>query len=70
MAGALDGIRIVDPSTVVLGPWTSQMLGDMGADVIKVETPAGDLTRNIGQGRNPKMASLSWPLTVINAAWY
>jgi crotonobetainyl-CoA:carnitine CoA-transferase CaiB-like acyl-CoA transferase len=58
MAGALEGIRIVDLSTVVLGPWASQMLGDMGADVIKIETPAGDLTREIGQGRNPKMASL------------
>ena len=58
MAGALDGIRIVDLSTVVLGPWASQMLGDMGADVIKVETPAGDLTRNIGPGRNPDMGSL------------
>ena len=58
MAGALEGIRIVDLSTVVLGPWASQMLGDMGADVIKIETPAGDLTRHIGPGRNPEMASL------------
>jgi crotonobetainyl-CoA:carnitine CoA-transferase CaiB-like acyl-CoA transferase len=58
MAGALEGIRIIDLSTVVLGPWASQMLGDMGADVIKIETPAGDLTRHIGPGRNREMASL------------
>ncbi len=57
MAGALDGIRVVDLTTVVLGPWATQMLGDMGADVIKVETPKGDVTRLIGEARNPAMAS-------------
>ena len=39
MAGALDGVRILDLSTVILGPWAGQTLGDMGADVVKVETP-------------------------------
>lgn len=55
--GALDGIRVVDLSTVILAPWASQILGDMGADVIKVETPQGDTTRQIGPRRNDGMAS-------------
>lgn len=58
MAGTLEGIRVVDMSTVILGPWASQMLGDMGADVIKVETPEGDTTRQLGPRRNAGMASL------------
>jgi crotonobetainyl-CoA:carnitine CoA-transferase CaiB-like acyl-CoA transferase len=58
MTGALDGVRVVDLSTVVLGPWAAQMLGDMGADVIKVETPGGDLTRQLGPRRHEGMAAL------------
>lgn len=57
MTGALDGIRVIDLTTVILGPWAAQMLGDMGADVIKVETPAGDTTRQVGEARTPGMAA-------------
>lgn len=57
MAGALDGVRIVDLTTVILGPWATQMLGDMGADVIKVETHHGDTTRYTGDCRNKGMAA-------------
>ena len=55
MKGALDGVRILDLTTVGFGPYATQLLGDYGADVVKVEPPAGDITRGIGPFRNPGM---------------
>ena len=55
--GPLAGIKVIDIATVVLGPYASQVLGDMGADVIKVETTAGDTTRYIGPSRTKGMGS-------------
>lgn len=52
MAGPLDGIRILEFTSVVLGPWACQMLGDLGADIVKVEPPAGDTNRNLGPNKN------------------
>ncbi|WP_028603495.1 CaiB/BaiF CoA transferase family protein [Ottowia thiooxydans] len=57
MSGALTGIVIVDASNFVFGPVSTQLLGDMGADVIKVEPPEGDPTRGIGASRTKGMGS-------------
>ena len=58
MPGPLDGIKIIEMTSVVLGPWACQMLGDMGADVIKIEQPRGDSNRTLGAAQNPGMAAL------------
>ncbi len=57
-AGPLAGMRIVDMSSVLMGPFATQMLADYGADIVKVESPEGDLMRLGGAMRHPRMGSL------------
>jgi crotonobetainyl-CoA:carnitine CoA-transferase CaiB-like acyl-CoA transferase len=57
MAGPLDGVRVIDLSTVMYGPYCTMILGEMGAEVIKVEPTTGDITRQVGESRSPGMAA-------------
>lgn len=47
MSGPLKGIRVVDASAGAVGPWAGTLLGQLGADVIKLESPQGDFIRNV-----------------------
>lgn len=57
--GALSGLRVVDLTSVILGPYATMLLADQGAEIIKVEAPEGDVMRQTGRSRNqPGMSPL------------
>ena len=58
MIPLLKGLRIIDVTAVILGPYATQILGDLGADVIKIEPPGGDSMRVVPPVAEPGMTSL------------
>ncbi len=56
-SGPLAGVRVLEIASMIFGPVAGQYLGDLGADVVKLEPPEGDLTRSIGPRRSPLMGS-------------
>jgi crotonobetainyl-CoA:carnitine CoA-transferase CaiB-like acyl-CoA transferase len=58
LSGPLHGVRIIDITTAMMGPSATQILGDLGAEIIKVEPPGGDSVRGTGPARHPGMSAL------------
>ena len=57
--GPLAGVRVVELATVIMGPYAGQMLGDLGAEVIKVEAAGGDHSRIMGGGPHEQLSGVA-----------
>ncbi len=60
--GPLAGVRVLDLTSVVMGPFATQLLGDLGADVITVEPARGDNSRSMGEGPHPQLSGVAMNL--------
>src|ERR1700730_6220786 len=58
-AGPLAGLRVIELATVIMAPYACQILGDLGADVIKVEAEGGDHSRVMGGGPHPELSGVA-----------
>jgi formyl-CoA transferase len=63
---ALEGVRVIDLSQVMAGPLCTMLLGDLGADVIKIERPGGDISRSMGDERLQLQGSDNAPFLALN----
>ncbi|PON17884.1 CoA transferase [Candidatus Entotheonella serta] len=63
MPGPLDGVRVIDITSVIAGPFATMILGDLGATVIKIESPRGDDSRHLGP---PFMKGTGIPFLGLN----
>ena len=54
-SGPMVGVRVIDLTAMVMGPYCTQIMADMGADVVKIEPPEGDITRYVAVGPTPGM---------------
>ena len=57
--GPLEGIRVVDLTSIVMGPLATQIFGDLGADVVTVEDPRGTLSRVMTAGPHPQLSGVA-----------
>src|SRR5258708_7141690 len=57
--GPLAEVRVLDVTSVIMGPYATQLLGDLGADVISIEPARGDTNRSMGAGPHPQLSGVS-----------